>query len=83
MYCKQYRKQDRKADGKTCQPNFIHSLVNSIFTTYPQGGGGEMKRGNGEGTVYFDRTKNRWIAKVTVGYDRTPQNSLDGGGFGR
>lgn len=29
-----------------------------------------MKRGNGEGTVYFDRTKNRWIAKVTVGYDK-------------
>ena len=27
-----------------------------------------MKRGNGEGTVYFDKTKNRWIAKVTVGY---------------
>ena len=29
-----------------------------------------MKRGNGEGTVYFDKTKNRWIAKVTVGYDK-------------
>ena len=28
-----------------------------------------MKRGNGEGTVYFDKAKNRWIAKVTVGYD--------------
>lgn len=27
-----------------------------------------MKRGNGEGTVYFDKTKKRWIAKVTVGY---------------
>ena len=70
MYCKPYHKQDRKADDKTCQPNFVHSLVNSIFTAYPQGGGGEMKRGNGEGTVYFDRTKNRWIAKVTVGYDK-------------
>ncbi len=23
-------------------------------------------RGNGEGTVYFDRDKNRWIAKVTI-----------------
>lgn len=27
-----------------------------------------MKRGNGEGTIYFDQRKNRWIAKVTVGY---------------
>ena len=28
-----------------------------------------MKRGNGEGTIYFDQRKNRWIAKVTVGYN--------------
>jgi len=30
----------------------------------------ELRRTNGEGTIYFDEKKDRWLVAVTVGYDK-------------